>query len=794
MILGKYLGRGYWAAILVFVIAFTSCHQPALAQDDASVAQLLEKGIRHFREAKYDEAFKAFQEAFAKDPTQDQTMNYLESAEVVQLLAMLRSEDPRLSGIARTLLELRRKRVRERNSNVERIQLAVNSVFSTNIDPQNRMIEMIKAANEFGRNLIPFLIPKLGDNEPSVRTVALLWIPKVEIDAIPPLMAASHHPNPLVRQNVARVLGARPVRHPISLGTLAAMMETDQVAEVRDAATESLRAILEDAGDTGKNPAPAKVYHLLTAKKLFLYPHRNPFRGPEYRPTIYTLQGENVVGEVVAPFQLSSRMAENSLLEAIRLDPAFVEAKVALLEDEALQVVEYDKAVADYKGKDPEIEAILGGQKENMFWIRRNRLRGHSPEILFAALQSALEDKRPEVAIKLIEIIQEKGFRREVPPALVDALTDPSSRLVRISAAIALAYWNPVDVQDIGPAVVQILAGAAVNSGIRTVHMVMGNEFNANRFQAVFRDLNVEAGANFSNIAMALQRAVNLPPDFILVDEEVPPVANVNMKAPVNDFINELRKAYRTRNTPVVVAVDPAKIEERRALYQSPERKVLVIPADAEKDTINNQVLVPLFSESEDVKARATKLASRAAGALAYITSTNTNYPVASSLDPLLKVLGNRPDVVRIPSIMTIGNLRGAAAAALLPVTGVFSNKENAVKVREAAMLAIGHILEGVREPAPKEVLDAIRAGLSDANAQLRQASFQAFSVAGTSDEEQLNSLFRQVNVPAAGAVAEAPEAKKSLEGNEKKPAGEEGKLEPIEIEPIEIEPIQIDQ
>ena len=440
----------------------------------------------------------AFEKAFALDPGQDQIASFLDSANLVYFMQMVRSDDPRISGIGSRLLAERVKRVRTMASDPEAIAALVNKVFLTK-DDQERMVLMLEGANTYGRNLVPYLVPKLGDNETSVRTLAILWIPKIGIDALPPLHAAIHHPDAAVRGNVARLLGTRDLRHAFSLAPLAALLETESDAEVKAAAEASLQTILADGVRQGA-VIPAKQYYYNLARALYLG-KSNPFASAGYQAVIYTLKDTDVVGEVVAPFQLSARMAEQQLVEALRLDPAFSRAKVLLLANEAAQVSDYDTSMAYYEGsqgeKDAEVKAILESQKETFDWVRRNRIKAYPPEALFAALQSSIDDGRPEVALVLIGVIRENRIRGAVPEALVAALREGSSRLVRIAAAVALADWNPEEPGDYAKDVVSILAEAAVNSGVRTVHTVMGNESNANRFDEIFRDLNIESGMNY---------------------------------------------------------------------------------------------------------------------------------------------------------------------------------------------------------------------------------------------------------------------------------------------------------
>ena len=221
--------------------------------------------------------------------------------------------------------------------------------------------------------------------------------------------------------------------------------------------------------------------------------------------------------------------------------------------------------------------------------------------------------------------------------------------------------------------------------------------------------------------------------------------------------------------------MDPAKLDEGKKLYENEARKVFVIAADSDKTAVKNQVVDHIFASNDDEKARSTKQAAQAAEALARLASGNTRFPVASALEPLLETLQNRPDEVRIPALTALGNLGPAAAPAMARIAGVFSATENDAKVREAAMLALAHILTGAPEAVPDEVMKAIHSGMADADARLRQASFAAYSVSGAPDDDALRQLFVAAQVPAkvAPAAAGAAAGKEKAEGSaEEKPAG----------------------
>ena len=134
------------------------------------------------------------------------------------------------------------------------------------------------------RNLVPYLIPYLGDNELDRRAQAMTWIVLIGPDALPPLVAACKHPNGRIRTNVAALLGARSLRHPYSLGYLRAMQQTDELKEVQDEAGRAFEANLGELNGSAGPVDDAKVYFLRTANQFYLNPFRNPFDTRRYSP------------------------------------------------------------------------------------------------------------------------------------------------------------------------------------------------------------------------------------------------------------------------------------------------------------------------------------------------------------------------------------------------------------------------------------------------------------------------------------------------------------------------------
>jgi hypothetical protein len=541
---------------------------------------------------------------------------------------------------------------------------------------------------------------------------------------------------------VAKLLGVKPIRHQFSAATLATLYETDKDSSVREAARVSLEAIiLRMSGSDAISEA--KYYHYSNARMLYLNPHRNPFDVSYYEPTVYRLVGDQVEGEVVADFQLSERMAEQALEEALVLDPAFQEAWASALSNDVRQLLEYEESLEASSRISPEVAAVLQGQKVVMEAIRGPRVDAYPKEVLFRALGQALEDGMNEVAERLLEVIHRTERRGPVHAAVIAALQESSSRAVRIRAALALASWSAVDIPvSIGEVVVGVLSEAVVNSGIRIAHKIMGNPENVNRFDAIFREINLESLFNATSVDDGIVRASQLPPDILVIDDQIPLSPSSAATSPINFFITQIRRNPRTSDVPLVVVVESSKLESSKDLYESPERKVLVVPDNIDAIRFRSSVVDPFFESLDDPKARAVKLGSLAAEALERLTASPGQFPVSRAMSSLETVLKNRPDSIRIPCLRALGNLGSEARGVLGSIAQLFPAEENSPEVRRQAMVAVGRILDDGLEPAPAPVLNIILAGMKESDLNLRRVSWFAYSAVRGPKVDHVQTLF----------------------------------------------------
>ncbi len=194
------LGLGLWIFVVLGVWAVTNT--VASAQNGADTS-LLEDGFKSYREGDREAAIASFEKALAQQPSNDVVFKILEKVKLELVIEMTLDKDPKISGIGYDLLVIARTHQRKASDDAEAIATGVQKVLES--EGAERIRIMTTLASQYGRNLVPALIPVLGDADIGNRADAFILIAEyLGQDAVPPLVAAWKHPNANVRVNIAK--------------------------------------------------------------------------------------------------------------------------------------------------------------------------------------------------------------------------------------------------------------------------------------------------------------------------------------------------------------------------------------------------------------------------------------------------------------------------------------------------------------------------------------------------------------------------------------------------------------
>ncbi len=355
---------------------------------------------------------------------------------------------------------------------------------------------------------------------------------------------------------------------------------------------------------------------------------------------------------------------------------------------------------------------------------------------LMAALEGNSADVLSSPDVSSLEVPQ--GF---APGTSLPAALDYEDKRVRFQAAITLANLGLKDRYANADAVITELADAVGQLGQRVVLVVENDLGIRNRLVALVKSLghlafSVEKG-NY-----ALHRARMFPAEDLIIFS-----TDLNADGSADDmtaeeFVNEMRKDYRTDKIPVMLLTSSS---DRRTYEANMGDKVAgVIPHDirevALKDKLDLVFDTPSFRG--DSKSKAIELAASAAEALAGLDPRDGVYPTdnAELHSALTQCIELQPDAVRIPALHAIGRLR--VHDAFDNALAIFNNLDNEAEVRIAAAYAVGELLRD--KDLSDQTFISLKAGMAEEDINLSMAAAEALGKAHIDPERALQIFLEQ--------------------------------------------------
>ncbi|MGE0713211.1 MAG: HEAT repeat domain-containing protein [Planctomycetota bacterium] len=282
--------------------------------------------------------------------------------------------------------------------------------------------------------------------------------------------------------------------------------------------------------------------------------------------------------------------------------------------------------------------------------------------------------------------------------AISAALTYGDKR-VRYAAAIAMAHINPAVEFANGDKVMVNLVDALGESGQRVVLVVERDRATRNRIVGLLRELGymtfgVESGRD------GLVRAKSFPSqDLILVSSELNPGGDGGEPIEIQ-FIDDLRKDYRTKPVKVMVLTPDERAETMKTLVDEGRALDIVTP-QIDKANLGEKLKKAFGSDEDqrDEKARSDKIAERAALAIASLRRGHTKFDITQAADALAKNVrkdAGRPDAVRLACLQALAAIGAPAKAAALEILlKEFRDKDaNSLEVRRAIPVAVGELIK----------------------------------------------------------------------------------------------------
>ena len=710
--------KGILVACIAMLLAMPGLTGTVDAQVRSDVRALLDEGINLFQQGKLDEARQSFERALLLDITSEEALDWVDKVGYGELISVIRAGDDTLSGQMGTLLRLTSLETKRRSMDEDAINSVLDTYFSDE-DLLERTKLLYRAISDHGVYLLPGLVERLGQPEQKLRVLAIQAITRISDDAVLPLCRCLHASEQGVVMGAVAAL--QKIGHPVSVPSLRWLAESTGDPLVRSAANAAADAIIPGSSSR-------EAYGLLTDQAHAFSIDGGKMVRTYHDPVVWMTDGGSLNWKSVEGWELNELRAEQFLADALALNPSGAGAMALNACNQMARWSEYrdvSAVISNQVDAGDADESELSNLRGRELEMQRVRSSAYSmtPEVVDAAIEIALTDRRPQAAIELIKALESfdrSSGTNDVPGSLIRALTY-DHRGVRFAAAHAIAFMGSDPGFSNSDQVVPNLAEGLSDASRKVALTIFPDQDDALRVGALLARANIES-FNDEDPLRGLERAVSFSKHIIAISAETGDM-------PAGEVIARLRKDYRTRRTPILVFADQDSFSQAQQVYGDEESGVFVVNRAIDALRLRNDLLVGLLADSDSSNGQA--VAAMAAEALHRMSMPGGGFDLSGAVDGAIRSLDDPSDAVRIPACHALANLRPAAASSAL-VRIVSEGDAASVELREAALIALGNIHRGAGaggvSPA---VIDAVKGAMGSSEVALIQAASRAMGLIG---------------------------------------------------------------
>lgn len=708
--------------MLVLALAPASLIYAQEKENRADILKIGQEAVRHYENNDLDKAVAKFNQFLLSNPSDVEALKMREMAGKDAMIQML-MQGGEISRIARAILLYAEKAPIRKETDAQTIKKYVEMAATGNLYQRHEAIALIES--QVGELAIPEMLPYITKKD-SPQINIILAVKRMGATAVVPLLEALNTTDSYLKQQVAMLLGH--LGDPRALPDLKRIVENaKEKDEVKRYAELSIQSI-------AKKPSIA----LSPSKELYYQKALAYYKDePTYKPVLafnylyWRWQNEKLVYREVPAFAYSKIMAEHACYNALAIDSSISKtwALLARVYNALYTEIATVENASKQKGLELSEEELAKFMKEKPYAEKgRQLVAAAGLNVLYEALQAALQENHPEVTVKIIEDIGATARgKEEIPAALFTALRSTDKR-ISYAAAEALVKINPARPFRESSQVIQVLQEALGEWDTRSVLVIDDNDSVRNTMVEFVRRMKMIA-LSAANGLEGLQRAKSFPPkDLIVVNIDLKDIATAYL-------VNSLREDFYTRDTPVLLLCPADKQEGALQTYQPvPQFKGLIAVAtgNAPLNEANVQSAIKKALESsKESKNKTQEVALKAVQALASIADNNKVFSLAAARDALADLLHSPYDFLRLPAIVALGNLGDRKV--LPALMELLHNKDISLDIRLFAAKSMGQIFNKNGERMSKDDVGRVLAIFQEngTDAKLVELKRQAFYLLG---------------------------------------------------------------
>ncbi|MGE4619585.1 MAG: HEAT repeat domain-containing protein, partial [Planctomycetota bacterium] len=427
------------AIVATLIITMTSVDSLS-AQVRPDVQKLLDEGISLFQQGKLSDAQQRFERALLLDVTSEEALGWVDQVGYSQLIQVIRSGDDTLGAQMGTLLRLTSLETKRRSMDAAAITDTLDSYFGEE-DLLERTKLLYKSISDHGVYLLPGLVDRLGQPEQTSRVLAIQAIIRMSDDAVLPLTRCLHADSQGVVTGAIAAL--QKINNNTAVPSLRWLAESSSDPLIQAAANGAADSLLP--GSSG-----ADAYDLLVGQAHMFSTDSRMMVRTYHDPVVWNVSGASLSYQTVEGWELNEMRAEQLLGDALSLRS---DGGAAL----ALNACNLMARWSEYS----DVRHVISGQVESgdtdeseLADLRSRELDmervrcaavAMPADVLEAALDLALADRRPQVAIDILSTMKTfmTGLSDTPVSSSVQKALSYEHRGVRFAAARCVAFQNP---------------------------------------------------------------------------------------------------------------------------------------------------------------------------------------------------------------------------------------------------------------------------------------------------------------------------------------------------------------
>src|SRR5688572_6199188 len=417
------------------------------------------------------------------------------------------------------------------------------------------------------------------------------------------------------------------------------------------------------------------------------------------------------------------RLAEKACNMAIAANPMSTNARSMLAIVYAGQQVSFASAPKEWQ------ESEAGKAEMTRLSMADAAIRSGGVGTLMGALGIALKYNDAPVAAAIMRALPTyANVPMDANSTLVKAFEAQDQR-IRWTAALTAVRLAPKAAFPRSEMVVQLLSDAASLSSVRQVLVVCDDTKAAVQMQNEMSAAGMHVVVSRTG-ADGLVRSKQVPFDVVVVAAGLK-----DMMA--QQVINEIRRDFRTKATPVVLATSEANAEKEKSLYADTVQGIVTMPLSA-------NAYVPVVKDAAgksplDDRARALEMSEEACSVLAE-AAPSTVFDFSKAQMALAGTLAtDKPESLKMKALAALKKWGGEAS--LKGLLDAVANSANAESIRAESARVAGFILSGKTPSA--QAVEVLMAGLADASNPVRTACAGALGGANLSPQQKQELMMR---------------------------------------------------